>query len=177
MNDPRSNGNVPEQKTDSNTHFYELLEFLGASPKKDSEESSVEDIPRDKDVPLGDQNWSYPAQEPYNPNMYSYAEQYYAQYMHLSNVLERGLSGIHSELSQLSRSVLQLVYGMKECADTMGFYTTRMLAFQKEMLHSSSKTNTSLQTGVHLLQDLKAKNWDERTGCTDENKTSVFYVM
>lgn len=155
---------VPDQNDDTTDQLYELIGLLeGVRSKQDSEVSSVADVPNDETTPafhqpVGEDNWSYTAGGTYYPNRNPYEEQYYMQHMHLSSVLERGLTGIHSELCQLSRSVLQLAYGMKDCADTMAFYTTRTLAFQKEMLNIASKTKTSLQTGVHLLQELRAKH-------------------
>lgn len=164
MTDQESNSVVPDQNDDTTDQLYELIGLLDRErPTQDSKVSSVADVPKEKTTPavhrpVGEDNWRYTAEGTYNPNRNPYEEQYYMQHMHLSNVLERGLTGIHSELGQLSRSVLQLAYGMKECADTMAFYTTRTLAFQKEMLNIASKTKTYLQTGVHLLQEPRAKD-------------------
>ncbi|XP_056421019.1 uncharacterized protein LOC130361716 [Hyla sarda] len=181
----------PGQSDDDLTSLlYDLDELLdGVS---EAEVTSAADVLTDKKAPVVDQpvqeeNRKCPAEEKSHPNKNPYEEWYYMQVMQLSNVLERGLTGISSELNQLSSSVFQLVYGMKECADTMGFYATRMLAFQQEMLNAASKANISLQTGVHLLHELKAKhgpclldtckasNWDGRTGQSDEGRFKRHY--
>ncbi|KAM4042490.1 uncharacterized protein ACNLHF_013140 isoform 3-T3 [Anomaloglossus baeobatrachus] len=163
----------------------------GVHPTRKSEVCSVKEVPSDeKDTVfhpvLEDEDWTYPEES----NNYRYINgdpyetQYHNQHMHLSNVLERNLTEIHSELCQLSRSVLQLAYGLKECADTMGFYTTRMLAFQQEINNTTSDTNITLKTGVHLLQDLIAKhepclanynNRDGKSGRPDEGNSKRCY--
>ncbi|XP_073435084.1 uncharacterized protein [Dendrobates tinctorius] len=184
MSDNQSNSVVPDENDDTNK-LYELIEVLhGVRPAMDSEGNSAEPVANDEKNAIfhsapEDENWTYPEQSTNYPNINPYEAQYHMQHMHLSSVLERGLSGIHSELCQLSRSVLQLAYGMKECADTMGFYTTRMLAFQKEMINTTSQANISLHDGVHLLKELMAKheprladNSNNRDGKSDRSDES-----
>ncbi|XP_077146789.1 uncharacterized protein LOC143808230 [Ranitomeya variabilis] len=188
MSDNQSNSVVPDKNDDTTNELYELIQFLDeVCPTMDSGGNSAEHDEKNSIFHSApeDENWTYPEESTNYPNINPYGAQYHMQHMHLSNVLERGLSGIHSELCQLSRSVLQLAYGMKECADTMGFYTARMLAFQKEMINTTSKTNISLQTGVHLLKELIAKhepcladnsnNQDGKSGQSDESNSKRHY--
>ncbi|XP_069831381.1 uncharacterized protein [Dendropsophus ebraccatus] len=190
MSDQESSSIVLGQSDDDSTDLYNMSGLLDGV--NDSEALSVEDDSCDEHPPVSHQpteekmeehsteKKNYPKENPYE-------QQYYMQHMHLSSVLERGLTAIHSELSLLSRSVLQLVYGIKECADTMGFYTTRMLAFQQEMLNATSKANASLQTGVYLLRQINARhspciidtyranNQEGKPGQSDESRSKRHY--
>ncbi|XP_072264129.1 uncharacterized protein [Pyxicephalus adspersus] len=129
-----------------------LLEEVSSTCKPGAQkaESSPEAVTIPPEVNQGSNG-----EENYYSNQNSYLQQYYTQYAHLYHVLDSSLSAIHSELSNTGRNVCRLANGMKECSDTMEFYVTRMLSLQKEMLRALDKTNSSLQSAVYLLREIK----------------------
>ncbi|XP_068137014.1 uncharacterized protein [Hyperolius riggenbachi] len=161
-----------EQSTDSsrNSHCQtQLLDAISSTGKKDAHPTaSPPELVNAFSQAGGEANHETAGESDCFAGS-QYAQHCYTEYMMLYHLMNGGLATVTSEMAYLGRQVSKLSNGIKECSNTMDFYVTKMLSFQKEMLHSLNKTNNSLKFAVHRLSQIKENQEQQPKHVEKEN--------
>ncbi|XP_075056963.1 uncharacterized protein LOC142143150 [Mixophyes fleayi] len=158
MSDKQCNSDlVPQPNEDSANRLEELSHLKQeVASKADANVQNAEkaqDLENTFSQPVREECPGPTAESGYIRNAYEELE--YMEHRHVSQVLERRIAGVHSELRLLDRSMSQLADHVKAGTRTTEFCAIRMLSAQKEILNPLSETNTSQKTSVHLLQGIR----------------------